>query len=336
MPTRGEPATTPRIWLLVGEKAGDNAQAAAIAGAIGLPYETRRIAVQERWRTRKPRVRATLDHVDRARSDALEPPWPDLVLAIGRRLSSVALWIRDRSQGRTRIVRIGQPRTLLARRFDLVVASAQYRARESEHTVALGLPLMRVDPGAVAAAAGAWKPRFADLARPLTALLVGGATSPVVFDAAVARDLADRAAAAARPGTLYATTSRRTPDAVVAALAERLPASARLHRWSADGAENPYLALLGLADRFVVTSDSITMLVEVARLGKPLAIYELPPSRGAWWRRLVSRRDLGAVPRLLLERGIAVRLGDAWSPPHAKVPDELPRVAERIRALLGA
>jgi mitochondrial fission protein ELM1 len=327
---RGEP----RIWLLTGEKAGDNAQATAIADAVGLPYERRRIAVQREWQLRKPRVRASLHHVDRERSDPLEPPWPDLVIAIGRRLSSVALWIRDRSGGHTRIVRIGQPRTLLARRFDLVVASVQYRTRDSSDTIALGLPLMRADAAAIASAAQRWKERFADLPRPLTALLVGGATSPVVFDAAVARDLADRALEAAKPGNLYVTTSRRTPGAVADALAQRLPASARFHRWTPDDPENPYLALLGLADRFVVTSDSITMLVEVARLGKPLAIYELPASRGAWWRRLVSRRDLAAVPRYLLERRIATRVGEPWSAPVQTVPDELPRAAKRIRELL--
>jgi mitochondrial fission protein ELM1 len=332
---QGAGGAQPRIWLLLGEKAGDNAQATAIADAVGLPYETRRIAVHERWRTRKPRVRATLHHVDLARSDPLAAPWPDLVIAIGRRLSSVALWIREQSQGRTRLVRIGQPRGGVARRFDLVVASVQYRTRASAQTVALGLPLMRVDPAAVAAAARAWAEHFTGLARPLTALLVGGSTGPVVFDAAVARELADRAAAAAAPGSLYVTTSRRTPAEVAEALAARLPASARLYRWSEQsGADNPYLALLGCADRFVVTSDSITMQVEVARLGKPLAIFELPPSRGRWLRRLFSRRDLDAIPRLLLERGNAIRLGDPWSAPLASVPDELPRVAERIRALL--
>src|SRR5262249_1905380 len=99
MQTRGgnEPpqAASPRTWLVLGEKAGDNAQVLAIADALGWPCETRRIAMQERWRFGKPRVRASLAHVDAARSERLEPPWPDLVITIGRRLSSVALWIAE-------------------------------------------------------------------------------------------------------------------------------------------------------------------------------------------------------------------------------------------------
>jgi mitochondrial fission protein ELM1 len=338
MQTRGGQSTPdpapPRTWIVLGEKAGDNAQVLAIAEALGWPYETRRIAMQERWRLGKPRVRASLAHVDLARSDALGPPWPDLVITIGRRLSSVALWIEEQARGAPKLVLIGRPRRL-AHRFDLIVASAQYRVGEEPNMLRLGLPLMRVDRAAVDVAAGAWRERLAALPRPLTAVLVGGPTKPVVFDEAGARELVAGAAAVADGGTLYVTTSRRTPAALVDAIATSLPPGARLFRWSADAAaENPYLALLGLADRFVVTSDSVTMMVEVARLGRPLAIHVLPPARGLF-RRVASRRDLAAVPALLIEQGLAVRLGDPFRAASHAPPDEIERVAERIRALVA-
>jgi len=337
MQTRGgsDPTKhTPRTWLVLGEKAGDNAQVEAIAAALGWPCETRRIAMQERWRFGKPRVAASLAHVDRARSDALAPPWPDLVITIGRRLSSVALWIQRESQGRTKLVLVGRPRRL-ASRFDLIVASAQYKIGDAPNVLRLGLPLMGVDRAAVEAAARAWAPRMAELPRPITALLVGGPTKPVRFDAEVARDLVQRSAALAGGGTLYATTSRRTPPALVDAIAAALPSDAKLFRWSAGAADNPYLALLGLADRFVVTSDSVTMMVEVARLGRPLAICVLPPARRGWLGRMASRRDLGAIPALLIREGHAVRLGDPFPAAASPAGDELERVAARIREMCG-
>lgn len=324
-------SATPRTWLVVGEKPGDNAQVRAIGEALGWPCETRRIVVKERWRVGKPRVRASLSHIDRRRSDALEPPWPDLLITIGRRLSMVALWVRARSRGHTRIVLVGQPRRL-ARRFDLIVASAQYPGRPRPNVVRLGLPLMRVDPQAVAAAAHAFAPRLAALPRPLTALLVGGPTTPLRFDTEVAIELAQRATATADGGTLFATTSRRTPDAVVEALAASLPPGSPLHRYG-DSEENPYLALLGLADRFVVTTDSLSMMVEVARLGRPLALFALPSKRRAAWRRVRGKRDLGAIPRLLLMSGLAVRLGERFRPPAQPAADDLGLVVARIRAL---
>ena len=92
---------------------------------------------------------------------------------------------------------------------------------------------------------------------------------------------------------LYLTTSRRTSAAVMQALAAGLPDGAILHRWQADDPDNPYLGLLGLADRFVVTGDSVSMMVEVARLGRPLAIFPLP-----------TRRDVRAVVHQAIGHGL--------------------------------
>jgi hypothetical protein len=325
------PMGGPRTWLLLGEKPGDNAQARVLADALGWPYEVRQLRMRPEWVLGKPPVRATLDHVDLARSDALEPPWPEFLVTVGRRLSSAALWVRARSGGRTRLVLIGKPRRRLGR-FDLVVASAQYRVPARRNVVRVGLPLMRIDARAVEEAATAWRPRLSALPRPLTALLVGGPTKPVRFDAGVARDLARRALRAATEGSLYVCTSRRTPAHVADALAAELPAGTPLYRWRPDDPDNPYRALLGLADRFVVTSDSVTMMVELVRLGRALAVYRLPPRR-RWLRALTRSRDLDAVVRLLLRDGLAVELGAPWRVPEHPPPDELARVAERVRAL---
>jgi hypothetical protein len=174
-----------------------------------------------------------------------------------------------------------------------------------------------------------------------------------------------RRAAEAERGSLYVTTSRRTPAAVVEALAAELPASARLHRWHGGG-DNPYHALLGLADRFIVTGDSISMMVEVARLGKPLAIFVLPEDRGrlrlrsALGRRLAAledgraglvlrllsdalyrlriakyARDLSEIHRRLYARGLAVPLGQPFQPPQSRPSDDLARAVERVRALMA-
>jgi mitochondrial fission protein ELM1 len=329
-----EPPRTPRTWIVVGEKQGDNAQVRAIAAALGWPVEERRVAMRAKWVRGKPRVRASLDHIDPERSDAFEPPWPDLLITIGRRLSMVALWVREQSRGHTRIVLVGKPRRH-ARRFDLIVASAQYRVGDGRNVLRLGLPLMRVDAGAVAGAAAAWRGRLGSLPRPLTALLVGGPTKPARFDAGVARELGEqvRALLSESGGSLYVTTSRRTTAEVTDTLTAVLPREAVLFRWRPDATDNPYLALLGLADRFVVTSDSVTMMLEVARLGRPLAIFSLPFAHAPFWQWVSRGRDLDAIPRLLIAEGRAVRLGTPFRPASGTPPDELPRVAERIRAL---
>jgi mitochondrial fission protein ELM1 len=353
----------PRLWLLLGDKAGDNAQVLELARALGEPYTVKRLVPKPQWVLGKPRFRATLDHLDPARSDPLEPPWPDLVLTIGRRPSMAALWLAERSGGRTRLAIVGRPKRW-PERFALIVASGQYAVSEAANVVRLELPLLRPDPARLAAAAAAWRERFADLERPVTAVLVGGETKPFRFDAAVARALAARLAdlRAREGGTIWVTTSRRTGEAVAEALATALPAGTLLHRWRADEPPeaNPYLALLALADRFVVTGDSASMLVEVARLGKPLAIATLPVRRdpatrarlalsralgpegplGRLGDRLRARgllgfpRDLERLHLRLIAQGRAVQLGEPFPLPGPPPVDELDRAVARLRALL--
>jgi mitochondrial fission protein ELM1 len=352
-----EPAASgPRTWLVIGDKLGDNAQVRLIAEGLGWPVEERRLEFLPPYQKGRPRFVPSLFHLDRDRSDALEPPWPDLVLTVGRRPCMAALWIQEQSGGRARLVLLGRPKRWLER-FSLVIAPSQYLVPSRPNVMHLEFPLLRLDEARVEGAAREWEPRLRDLARPIHALLVGGETKPFRFDAAAARDLIQRATDAASGGSLYVTTSRRTPDAVADTLAEGLPPGARFHRWSPDGADNPYLGLLGLADRFIVTGDSMSMLLEVARLGKPLAVYDFPVRKGPrTWVQSVGRhladrgpvgsairdalfragfavysRDLTRVHRLLFDRGSAVPLGHPWPESGVPLQDELPAVIARVR-----
>src|SRR5688572_10832978 len=75
--------TTPRTWLILGDKAGDNAQVRIIADALGWPFVVKDLVFRAPYVIGKPRFRASLYHVDRGRSASLEPPWPDLILTVG-------------------------------------------------------------------------------------------------------------------------------------------------------------------------------------------------------------------------------------------------------------
>jgi hypothetical protein len=358
--------TAPRIWLVIGDKPGDNAQIDIIMQALDLPYEVRRMLPRPEYVLGKPRFDISLDHLDLERSDRLEPPWPDLILTIGRRPSMAALWVQEQSGMHSRIVLLGRPKRW-KERFALIIVPSQYRMPPAPNVLHLDLPLMRVDEAAIAQAADAWRERLGSLPKPLTALFVGGPTKPFRMDAGTARDLLHKALDATGEGHLYISTSRRTPPVVVKTLQASLPANATLFSWAAEAKDNPYRGLLGLADRFIVTGDSMSMMVEVARLGKPLAIYPLPVRRDpasrlrAWLggglkagagkqplRRLLAgigawladkgiigfSRDLTAIHRTLTDKRLAVRLGEPFITSGAAPGDELFKVKAALRELL--
>ena len=358
------PAPAPaRTWLVLGDKLGDNAQVEIIAASLGWPSERRSLRFRPEFVLGKPPFKPSLYHLDLARSDALEPPWPELILTIGRRPSMAALWVRQQSGGRTKVVLIGRPKRNIDD-FALIIATPQYRLPPRGNVVHLDLPLMRADPGRIGEQVEAWRERLAALPRPLTAVLVGGPTKPFVFDARVTRSLIELTLRSTKgEGTLYATTSRRTPDAVVGALKADLPASAQAVRLERRRpATTPTWRCSGLADRFVVTGDSISMMVEVARLGRPLAIFPLPVGKSSTeaLKRALARklhpeagggiaarlgqslydlnlvgysRDLGALHEKLYRQGLAVPLGQPFPEMPGQPPDDLPRVVARIRAL---
>ena len=362
-------SAAPRVWLLLADKRGDNAQVEALAPALGWPFERRNLVVRPEWAVAKPKVAASLDHLDLERSDALAPPWPDVILTVGRRPSMAALWVREASGGRTKLVLLGKPSGRMAD-FDLVIASAEVQLPPVANARSIALPLMRIAEAEVADAVATWKATLDPLPRPLIGVLVGGPTGPFVFDAAATqRLLALLRQVVQRGGTPYVTTSRRTPQAVVDALEAQRPPGTRWFRWTPDAPDNPYRALLGAADGLVVTGDSISMLVEAVKLRRPVAILPLSTGplgrldeqrrRFSRWlfdargtgalhraRRAIARaafragllshtRDFSAFYDVLVEGGLAARSFEALAPPSGPVPDDLARAAAAVRALLG-
>lgn len=354
----------PRVWLLVGDKVGDNTQIEAIADALGWACERKELRFQQRYAKRRPFFRASLSHVDLDRSDAIAPPWPDLILTIGRRPSMAALWIKEQSGGRTKLIIVGRPHRMLEK-FDLIVTSALFHLPDRPNVLKLGLPLMRYNAARIAAAVDEWKARFLDLKRPLTAVLIGGPEDPFRFDVRTAKRVLEQASSLpGGDGTLIIVTSRRTPPHIVETLSANLPANARIYPWTSDQHRNPYAALLGLADRFIVSGDSISMMVEVARLRKPLAIAQLPLRAAPWirveqalarrfrsaeisgsrfWQRLRSflhgkgiapfARDISGFHSMLFESGLAVPLGRPFPSQPGSPSDGLAVTVSRIRQL---
>ncbi len=289
------------IWVLEDPRAGTAAQALGIAERLERPFL--RVPLRFSPLAALPWPWPTLGGLaDRA---AFVPPWPSLVISAGRRSAPVSRWLRRQGARTVHAMRPG----LGAADFDLLVIGAHDRPKPAGNILSIQGAAHRLVPAAIAAAAAAF-PALAALPRPMTGLLLGGRRQA----AAMATQ------AAALGGSVLATTSRRTGVAATKAAARALAGVPHhLYRWG--DADNPLHAILGLADRLVVSADSISMLSEALMTTTPILMAD--PGR-------LGRRHR-AMAAGLRAAGLAAWLGEPSPPPRASL-DETGRVAAEIQA----
>lgn len=346
---------SPKVWVLLGKGKGGNVQMLNLAEALGWPFETRQLYHNGLNRLPNLLLGASCITVDADRSEPLEPPWPDLVIAASRRSAPVAKWIRRQSGGRTRLVHLFHTQSPLAA-YDLIITLPQYRLPKRPNVLHLSSALNRIPPSAMDDAAARWRAEFEKLPRPHVALIVGGTSSSYVFDESTAERLGREASAMARSagGSLLISTTPRTPEASAGALFEAIDVPAYRYRWRPDDPDNPYYAFLALADQFIVTVDSASVPVEACATGKPVALFEWPRRHPATvWDRMLRRaplrhlhaallylglfkpaRDFDAYHSILKQRGLVTGPGEAPAAVRNELEDGLSVAVDRIRKLI--
>lgn len=277
----------PSVWLLVDDRPGNATQGIGLVSLLNWPYELKTLRFNALSRLPNPLLGRSRWALDQRQSALLGPPWPDLVVAAGRRLAPIARWIKMRSGNRTKVIQIGRKGGADTRGLDLVISCGHYRLLDDARRLEIFIPLTQVTRERLVAAAEDWASRFGTLARPHVALLVGGPTPVHRLDEEIARRLAEDVGAAVRKagGALTVTTSRRTPSIVIDAMREALAPEVEFFVWKPNQRRNPYLALLAVADILVVTGESESMLAEAVEAAKPLYIYALSERRLGWARR---------------------------------------------------
>jgi len=343
-----------RVWVLLGAGAGDNAQLLRLAEALGWPFEAKRIRYNRLNRCPNLLLGASKLAVDTQGSDPLVGPWPDLVIGASRRSAPLARWIKKQSGGRSRLVHLLHAQAPL-HYFDLVVTTPQYRLPERPNVLHNLLPLNAAQPEVLESSLAQWRQRLEHLPRLWIAVLVGGNSSSYRLDVFTARQLGEFASRAARErgGSLLISTSPRTPSDSTDALLAAVQSPAYIYRWQPTNKdENAYPAYLALADRFIVTADSASMLAEACSTGRPVELFDWTPRRQPkrllrtfpgsqrleesliHWGVIKPKRDFQALHRELLKRGLLCSPGQKESRHHAK-PDDLARTVTRIRGLMG-
>jgi len=343
----------PRVWVVEGDGGPDREAALALAAELGWPYEIRST------RERKP-----------APNEG-----PDLMIAAGESARAAVEEIRRSSAGRTRAVLVSDEASPRVEALDLVVTTMAAGSFPDPHLLETVVPLARIDEKELRSAVAAEGEKLEQLSAPRLAVIVDGPSRRGLSAEHCGKLAADAGnLAKSRGATLVFVIAPEVPaDAVNAISAVARPAGLVL-RASARVHDSAYLVCLAMCDSFLVLGDDEHTIADVATTGHPVTLYPhdggvrsvtesvrrvvhtlavaprkndrgtIRPQQGLelFAASLISRgfirppRDYKRMQDELVSRG-AAQMFDGNAPVRAAEPlREITRVAERVRALVGA
>ena len=252
-------------WVLSEGMAGTENQCIGVANALGIPYKIKQIKLKEPWNSLSPYIGFEKEW---SISPPLTPPWPDILIASGRKSIAPSRYIKKTSKGRSFTVQIQDPR-INSKHFDLVAVPEHDPMRANNVIVTKASPNKITN-----ALLNKEKKEFLEIEKlksPRIAVLIGGSSKAYDMTSEITENLARKLKNI--DGSLMITCSRRTGEVNKAILQKNLDDNSNFF-WDGNG-KNPYLSFLAWADYIVVTADSASMISESCTTGKPVYMIDL-------------------------------------------------------------
>lgn len=324
-------AEAARVWVLCDTVTGHRRQAVAIAEAVGWRYVSKRLHYNMLSKLPNAMLGASFRGLRDMERIGLQPPWPELVIAAGRKTAPVARAIRAASGGATRLVQIMDPGAGHDE-FSLIAIPSHDdlpdALRNNDRVIStLGAPY-RITPEILQNARTAWQTELEPLGPTRIAAFVGGGTRRRAFTEAMARELAGYLITLKETtqASLMITSSPRTGKAGEVLMRELGGAVDHAYDFAAGG-HNPYDGYIAWADRIVVTGDSVSMCSEVCAAAVPVEVYApeglITPKHARFHQALYEAR-------------LAVPMGQPLPSALGPALDVSGDIANRVRSLFEA
>lgn len=253
-------------WIVSEGMAGTENQCLGITEALGIKPEIKRITLNAPWNFIPPTLKL---ETSASFTPKLAPPWPDLVIASGRKSISAARYIKKKSNGKSFTVYLQDPR-VNPNQFDLVAAPLHDKTRGDNVIITDGAP-NRISKNKLDNAKTQFAPLFEKLKKPRVAVLIGGNSKAYKITPQITKELCEQLNAL--DASLMITTSRRTGEENLKIIQKQCDNNNNFI-WNGNK-ENPYLGMLAWADTILVTADSTSMISDAGTTGKPTYIIPL-------------------------------------------------------------
>lgn len=268
------------IWVVSEGIAGTENQCLGITDALGVTPVVKRIQLNQPWKTLSPYLPFEQKWSFSKKGDPLQPPWPHMVIAAGRKSIAGAFYIKKKNwqqnRKKTWLIQIQDPR-VSARHFDLVAVPQHDPLRTKNVIVTDGSP-NRITEKLLRQEKEKFKNLFSGLPDQKILFAIGGKSKDYEMLEEDIDSLIQEMMRLSESYGLMVTISRRTGIENTQKIKEALAQKKNCFFWDGQGqgqVQNPYHAMLGWADYIVVTADSASMISDAATTGKPVYIYAL-------------------------------------------------------------
>ena len=309
------------VWILTDGKIGDVVQCRGMAGALGVKPIEKIISPGSLFAWSAPWGPIDPSDGPGREGSPIAPPFPDILIASGRRAVPYARKVKKESGGKTFVALLKDPR-VTADFADLIWAPAHdrrsgenvYATLTSPHGVSAAIEAARLAP----------HPAIAGLPKPMLGVVLGGPSGGASYDAAAASAIAAHLRRAMKGfASLAITPSRRTPAAFMDALSLALDGSGAFI-WDGDS-DNPYASLLAHSASIIAAGDSHNMMSEAAATEVGVYVYR-PPGLSGKLTRFLDR---------LIAKGRARDFDGSASPFEAEPLDATQEIAREVMKRLN-
>lgn len=271
------------IWVLADDRPGNYSQAVGLAEELDFEHKIVNISygsfavlpnilLGSSKRGLSKKAKESLSHLDYL---------PKIIIAAGRRAAPVSLYLKKKSGNKTKIIQIMNPDSA-HKKFDCIILPRHDRIKKSFTNVVRSIgALTKVNKSVLKYEKKIHDKQIKKLGdKKKIAVLVGGDGKKTKFDSKSANLLVRRLINLAdnTNSELEIITSRRTPSKILKLINDKLKnsnISFNIFDFNKIKKEdNPYMALIGSADCFVATGDSVSMISEVCSLSKPVFIFD--------------------------------------------------------------
>lgn len=269
-----------KIWILKDDRPGTMSQSLGLAEELGFEYEI--IDISYGFFSFLPNnfFQKSLIRLDKKSKEKLQKInyLPSYIICAGRRAASIALFLKEKSKNKSKVIQIMNP-NINFDYFDFVILPKHDKISKNIKTKSLVRSvgsLTKTNPKLIKKESEKFAPWFENIKGKKIALMLGGSSKNTTFSSYSAIKLAKQASQIANnmKASLLVLTSPRTGRQMTKIFKNNLDCNYKFFDFLDSKNDNPYLAILGISDFFIVTGDSVSMISECCSTKKPVYIFD--------------------------------------------------------------